>query len=199
MYLSRIVCGNTKQNSIDNNNCYDMHRTLYRGFAGIGDPDVVKGLERFLFRSENFNNENTIIIQSHVKPRWEDLPINYAKSYKYGEYFPNYKAGEILKFKLKVSPTKRVGKKIVPITKQNDYIIWLEEKAKNGGFELRDIYNMLSMNVSCYKKIVGKIDKFSVSVDGLLCVQDFDKFNQTICTGIGRNRAFGFGLLSVLR
>jgi len=133
--------------------------------------------------------------------------------------------GMKLMFRLRANPTKRVGKsdakaddkfkpsderkirRRVELRTDEDKIRWLKRKGEEAGFRLanvrikEDVANVAAIEQS--KISFGKrgnsssLTFGSVTFEGVLQVDDADKFRKSLIGGIGTGKAYGFGLLSI--
>lgn len=103
---------------------------------------------------------------------------------------PNYEAKEICK-----------GKRFTPRT-DTDRIKWLKRKSLDSGFIVESI-GITNLSVGAIKwsgESRAKGSTFAaVQFDGVLVVTDPEKLKNAIRQGIGTQKAFGFGLLSLAR
>lgn len=221
---------------------YEMHRTLMRAFPGANENVKSKARDEFgvIFRAEvdGIRGAVRVYVQSRVAPNWchlhrlndylyidEDTP-----GHEYKDIMPAYRKirnGQVLSFRLRANPTKRVAKKDdtlrgkrVELRCEEEQIAWLIRKGQEGngvpgGFDLlmkehqdADGEERLIPHVNVRpegkqmgrKKDAGgmcKTTHLAVLFDGLLRVTDTDLLLATIVRGIGAGKAFGFGLLSV--
>ena len=155
---------------------YETHRTLKRQY-----PDDA----RLLWRQE----EGTIIV------RTSDTAI------------AEYAVGAVREFRLFANPTvcrdtaprsegrqrARKRSRLVGAPAQLD---WLHRKAEIGGFEIMDAVVHGSRHVRCKNDRHGAL-LLGVEFRGVLRVTDAARFAETLRQGIGRGKAWGFGLLVV--
>lgn len=135
------------------------------------------------------------------------------------------KAGQCLAFRLRANPTKRIsagtgnkGKRMA-LLETDAQLNWLQRKFEKttgeGGIECPSGFKLVRANVSRNvfldsKKVeivsngsndtqerVHDITLFAVQFDGVIEVLDPTFAQNTIQSGIGSGKAFGFGLLSV--
>ena len=129
-------------------------------------------------------------------------------------------AGMTLRFRLRANPTKRISKydpeqktewhsKRVELRSEHEQLTWITRKAEQGGFRLLSIAtrpDLANVRISPQAKVAGARGKGSdrtnmtfgaTLFEGLLEVQDVERFQQTLSTGIGSGKAYGFGLLSI--
>jgi len=143
---------------------YEMHRTLMRAFPKATDAIRAKARKEFsvLFRADEDDRQGVVkvLVQSLVEPNWaflEELhdylfPISGVPAHDCKDVMPAYREiqdGQILRFRLRANPTKRVAKKDDPmrgkrveLSREEDQIDWLDRKGRgrmnefSGGFEL---------------------------------------------------------------
>lgn len=129
-------------------------------------------------------------------------------------------AGMRLHFRLRANPTRRIREndtdqdekwrgKRVELRKETDQLAWLGRKAEQGGFRLLSVAtraDWTDVRITPQAKVHGERGKGparknmtfgAVLFEGLLEVQDVTCFRQTLTTGIGSGKAYGFGLLSI--
>jgi CRISPR system Cascade subunit CasE len=194
MYLSKIclcLSGGIpgKRLSEDISSFYEMHRTVLQAFP---EPPG-----RVMFRLE----KDHILVQSELRPTWEFLKKDYAKSVNVKPFSPTFQEGQKLIFRLRANPNKscKIGGKNhrLGLTKPTDCMTWLNSKAESGGFEVLDA--AITMYPSIWRAM-GKKGLITLSItqfDGFLKVKNPELFENTIKNGIGAAKSFGAGLLSV--
>jgi CRISPR system Cascade subunit CasE len=168
-----------------------------------------------------------VLVQSIHQPDWSRLVPGYlapapdarpnpAVRVLDGEY-EQLANGLTLRFRLRANPTKRISKndpeqkkewhgKRVELRDETDQIAWLQRKADHGGFRLltlRSDPRLADVRISPQAKVVGdrrtasKMTFGAAVFEGLLEVQNVERFRQTLIDGIGSGKAYGFGLLSI--
>jgi len=174
----------------------------------------------FLFRVEPHScGRVVILVQSAVEPDWDYAFHNagflLAARPQYKRYDPDFKKDQHLRFRLLANPTKRLRKdsrerngelvkekwigKRVPVT-ADQLLEWLSRRATDHGFTF-DPDNIHVQPGYVYmdkRRDDQKARLRSARYDGILTVNDPEKFRQTIVSGIGPAKGFGFGLLSVI-
>lgn len=195
-------------------NPYRIHQRLCMAFDGRMPGPEARDRSWFLFRLEgpvrtSVGMRPRLLVQSHIEPDWEaafrNAPFLICEDPRVRTYHPDHKAGDVLRFRLRVNPTvKRNGKRL-GITQTEDQRAWLERKAGEGGFRLVDDrivstgwqYSRRSKYLDTETDKDPRRTHLAVNFEGLLKVADAGKFGTTLETGIGSAKAFGFGLLSV--
>lgn len=78
---------------------------------------------------------------------------------------------------------------------------WLMERAEKHGFALEEdgftVANIKWLNFR--KQHVHPVTLLSVTYEGVLRVIDPDTFRQTLCNGMGRGKAYGLGMMTIIR
>ncbi len=240
LYLSRLILDlNCRQVWSELAHPYEMHRTLMRAFSQR-PADEVEARKQFgvLFRGDvdEPRGRVTVYIQSHVPPDWsflDDHPAYLSAGAEppnptckdVGEVYRRLQAGQVLSFRLRANPTKRIGKpsegndelkgKRVGLLRQEEQIQWLTRRAEKCGFEIvmkqvqdedGKTYEIPRVNVCPEGKQRGhkredgashEMTHLAVCFDGLLRITNADAFREALASGIGPAKAFGFGLLSI--
>lgn len=204
-----------------------FHMPVDREHAASDFPEMAdvheprSGRTGFLFRIDSVPGGNPVIlVQSANLPDWayafQNAHLLAAPVAPAQPFNPRFAAGERLRFRLKANPVRKacerskhpsgetidskwVGKRIpVPTASLKD---WLDRQGERRGFEVRSLDNILPGYVYFNKgKEDGQSQRLrSVVYDGVLIVRDSASFADAVRSGIGREKAFGFGLLSLAR
>lgn len=234
MYLSRLILNpRNAQARKEIALPYQLHRTLLNAFPSgrvekpRGDADSLG----VLFRLEQSERDGSIrvLVQSKVAPNWSflqdkrdargqpyllppvllpnDLPNPAVTEFHLED---KLHAGQILAFRLRANPTRRLGKaagkdqgKRVGIYDEAGQIRWLERKAEAGGFRILSLTVRRDGKLKDYIPRLDdaqpKLELNSVQFDGLLQVLDPQLLIATVENGVGSAKGFGFGLLSLAR
>lgn len=168
-----------------------------------------------------------VLVQSILEPNWTPLRAgdwgailrSDAGESQVKRVDPLYRrlaSGERLRFRLRANPTKRLirklsdgsdnkgGGKRVQLYEEAEQLAWLARKAESGGFRIDSA--QVHPDRLGGKQQVGwrgrrergrEIALDAVIFDGELTVTDPALLQQTLVTGIGSGKAYGFGLLSV--
>jgi len=168
LFLSRLLLDlRSRQVRSELAQPYEMHRTLMRAFGNVPESERANARERFgvLFRADpdERGERLTVYVQSLSRPDWSYLALlsdylwrdadqpNPACKDIAGPY-DKLQNGQVLAFRLRANPTKRVAKdkkrdggldgKRVGLLREEEQIDWLvrkgqeREKGKRGGFEI---------------------------------------------------------------
>lgn len=239
MYLSRLILNpRNAQVWSELAHPYEMHRALSKGFQNrtFESERDSAGATRLLFRVDQSLRENRVVtlVQSQALPDWSylgsrrdsrghaylvpDSLINAGKpnpATTKVDLSRRISKGQVLSFRLRANPTKRLGKnatsnhgKRVGIYDEKKQLEWLSRKALSGGFRVLRVVISRGERIKDSpfgNKDAGEsqqrpsIELLSVQFDGLLEVVDPLQMCMTIEKGIGSGKGFGFGLLSIAR
>jgi CRISPR system Cascade subunit CasE len=204
-----------------------MHRSVLRAFPQAPEGTAPGDAFGVLYRIERDGRGRIrVLVQSSQAPQWSELakregyfdpnaPTDSPDVKDVSGLYAGLQAGQILRFRLRANPTKRVGKsgearqigKRVDLRREEDQLAWLGRKGDAGGFALvsvsaapsiPDLRTIPEDAVSGARRREGKRMTFgSVLFEGLLRVTDPSRFRETLQKGIGSGKAYGFGLLSI--
>ncbi|HEY89504.1 MAG TPA: type I-E CRISPR-associated protein Cas6/Cse3/CasE [Thermoflexia bacterium] len=222
MYLSRLILNpRTRRVQRELANPYELHRTLMRAF-----PENLPAGERVLFRVDVAPRTGVpaVLLQSHTRPDWAWLGAPGARDYLIRspatkEFNLTFTSGQTLAFRLRANPTvkhsapgEKQGRRD-PLYREADQRAWLERKGQIGGFRIIQVHivgegNLYGRQPLPKKGAPPEADKSSrprfhkltfhaVRFEGLLQVTNPEQLWQTVQTGIGSAKSFGFGLLSL--
>lgn len=206
---------------------YEMHRTILSvGFDGTPKADLGRVLFR-ADSDPTARTPSVVLIQSSREPTWGKLPTGYAVDVGTKPFDPQFRAGQRLRFRLRANPTKRVavkntvlgeslGGKRVGLFKENDQLRWLLRHAESNGFKIPGSWvpatdpetdepirlpnfrvDVIPEGRSFNTKAGAGGWFLAVRYEGVLEVTEPIAFRNTIASGIGPAKGFGFGLLSV--
>ncbi|GMT48861.1 MAG: type I-E CRISPR-associated protein Cas6/Cse3/CasE [bacterium] len=198
MYLSLI---NIKQDMPNNgilNNPYKTHQALWEAFGG--------GKRDFLFRTEKSIKNHSpwkIYLLSERNPDFKRMGQKASLSvenYAAKEFKPQLVNHQSLKFYLRANPTVKQNKKRHPLVHEDKLYEWIKRKGKENGFLP---YSVSLMNKNKYISYRGKekppITHCGIDFEGILEIHDCDLFRQSLIRGLGSAKAFGFGLMTIMR
>ncbi|MDO4466876.1 MAG: type I-E CRISPR-associated protein Cas6/Cse3/CasE [Bacillota bacterium] len=204
MYLSRVEIDKKKYETMKAlYNLEIMHGMVERSFEG--------SRQRNLWRMDQLAGKDYLLLLSSTSPNNDNLPeqIGFADSKwetkSYDSFLSKISNGSQWHFRLTVNPTvctyqdsnvRGKVKAIVTVPAQKE---WLKKQGEKRGFSLLD--NQFDVVETDWKKI--KKDKrevriISVSFEGILTVTDVDSFRELLTCGIGREKAYGMGLMTIV-
>ncbi|BDR60576.1 type I-E CRISPR-associated protein Cas6/Cse3/CasE [Lactobacillus xylocopicola] len=215
MYLSRVMIDvNNRQKTKDLTHLGAYHNWVEQSF-----PDEVEkqSRSRKLWRIDTLRKEKYLIVLSETKPDPAVL-VKYGVAgtvliKSYDNFLNSLKNGQYLRFRLTANPTHSVitpGEKRgrvfphVTVDQQKD---WLIQKTKTTGFQIvkkqensdHYLFDVVERDHPILKhKNERKVHLSRVSFEGILKITDLEMFKKSLIGGIGRKKAYGMGLMTVI-
>jgi CRISPR system Cascade subunit CasE len=181
----------------------ELHRVIYALFEDPRDG-------RILFRVETHQGQPIVLIQSPTPPDWEQLPLearDLCSEPMTKNFSPNLIEGAEYSFRLLARVTRRsssgTGKPAGArrdLRSDEERLEWLHRKGSESGFAVTacGLTILTFPSVHSDKGYRAKGGSFSaVQFDGTLIVSDAEKLRHAITHGLGTQKGFGFGLLSL--
>lgn len=171
---------------------YSLHKAIYNLF-----PKKEGSTRDFLYRFlDSDAEEKRILIFSEDAPaecgfgtlEVRDVPESFLEMDFYG-------------FDVQMNPVKRSNDsgKIVPIKGREELLSWFTAKAPSFGFEvLPDSLSVGDTNIVQFNKDGKKVILAKAVFTGRMKVCDRSLFKKSVREGLGKGKAFGFGLLQVM-
>ena len=205
MYLSRVYLDLSNRNTLKAVNSRSV-------LHGAVEAALTDDRSRKLWRIDSLGGELYLMILSNQKPHLSVIASQFGDTGRAGEtreydgLLGRIKKGDIWQFRLTANPVKTdnvkqgQGKKravtIVDFQKQ-----WLMDRAEKNGFCLSEDSFDVVQNKWCrfFKKDNRVVTLLSVTFEGLLEVTDEELFRNMLVNGLGRGKAYGMGLMTVMR
>lgn len=202
MYLSRVT----------------LNTALRETMKALVSPSIFHGAiensfggarARRLWRIDDLDGKKYILIVSETVPDLGDFVKQFgnAGEYETKDYLPllnRISDGGKWQFRLTANPVvaKSHGKIMAHVTPEYQKK-WLESRAEKLGFALKDAeFQTVQSKWYDFRKRNGAdsahIRLLSVTFEGILTVTNADRFRETLCSGIGREKAYGQGMLTVI-
>lgn len=208
MYLSRVEIDYENRLALKELN----HLGAFHNWVEQSFPEEFKNNERTrkLWRIDTLQNKTYLLIVSEDKPYFERLEKyglkGTAESKDYDEFLNTLKNKDQMMFRAVLNPNKSIFDKsqtrgrVVPLLKENEQINYLIERSEKNGFSLdsRDFYIFKSGYETLYKPNGFKLNLMKTEYQGKLTITDVEKFKRALTNGIGKKKAYGFGMLTVL-
>ncbi|MDF7682371.1 type I-E CRISPR-associated protein Cas6/Cse3/CasE [Lactobacillus sp. ESL0679] len=208
MYLSRVeIDVNNRQKIKDLTQLSAFHNWVEQSF-----PDEIRAGKRLrhLWRLDRLSGKLYLLILSEAKPNPERLS-RYGVAItvitkNYDNFLNQIKQGEIMQFRLTANPSYRPKdqNKVYPHVTVAQQMQWLADRAEKSGFQVKYSENEQSFNiVSRDWPLLSyrgnrRVRLSRVTFEGILQVIDADLFKKTLVNGLGREKAFGMGLMTVI-
>lgn len=203
MYLSRV--------EIDVNNRQKIrdltHLGAYHNWVEMSFPKEFEKGERLrhLWRLDHLYGRDYLLVLSSDKPdlnRLERYGIyGTGQTKDYVPFLNELSTNKKYRFRLTANPTRKNvhDGKVYPHVTIEQQKKWLLDKAETSGFSLSDVdFDVVSRDHATLYKGRKRIRLSRVSFEGVLEISDLNKFKETLIHGIGREKAYGMGLLTVI-
>lgn len=200
-YASVLRLSRADLNTLKIKDAYGLHKVVYGLFADMRSDaekqgSVPSGIV-FADKGGDFNTRQILMLSNrrpHQTPQFGKVQTTPIQS--------RFLAHEHYAFEVTVNPGRRdiqTGK-IVPIRTREGIVQWFLARAeKSWGFRVNpDNLQIDKISVQVFEKAGKTITHGSAILKGELGVIDRDRFRQSFTQGIGRGRAFGFGLLQIV-
>lgn len=210
MYISRV--------EVNINNRKKMreltHLGAYHNWVESSFPDEFKEnvRTRKLWRIDQINDKVYLLIVSKYPPNI-DLLENYgvkhsAEIKNYERFLKTLRKGMRARFRVKLNTvvskkSKSKGLNIrgrVQPVKSSEQYSFILDRAETNGFKLNYAeFNIVERGYGKFKHENQKpIDLISATYEGILTITDVEKFKKALTHGIGRKKAYGFGMMTVI-
>lgn len=208
MYLSRVLIDNRNRRKIK-----DLtHLGAYHNWVESSFPDefTKKTRSRKLWRIDILQGKKYLLLVSDGKPNMEifekyGVPGS-AQTKLYDKFLDSIDEERIYRFRVTLNPVKSLSQgagirgRVVPEITVEQQLQFLESRADKLGFEL--VPNEYQIVERCWEPFLKqgqkKIQLSKASYEGLLKVTDREIFYRTLTEGIGKKKAYGFGLMTVI-
>ena len=179
---------------------YELHRTLASALAiGEGVPPA----DRYLWRlDQGRDGAPAILVQTAQPVDWSPLERRhhgYCEDIKANKAMPagRFEPGEVFHFRLHASPSRMSAGKRSALIDEEEQLAWIRRVAGENGFEIVACDRRHGCLEKHHKADGNHIILAVAEFDGVLRVADMAAFADAIECGIGRGKAFGFGMLSL--
>lgn len=206
MYLSRV--------EIDINNRRKVkdltHMGAFHNWVESSFPDEIEKRirTRKLWRIDKLNGREYLLMVSKTKPSIEGLELygleGTAKTKAYDEFLNKIENGKSYRFRVVLNPVvaemeggSRGKTKPLPNSKHLQFLL---DRSEKNGFSLNENeFCVVSRgNVSLKKEGVREVRLSRVCYEGRLKVTDKDILKESLIKGIGRKKAYGFGMMTLI-
>lgn len=212
MYLTRMELDMTKRKTMKALISPNMiHGVVESSFSG--------SRKRNLWRIDQLYGRDYLMILSEEKPQMADAVQQIGKctseypweTCDYTVLLRRITEGSRWHFRLVANPTHSVLEKTKENARGTVYAHitidnqkkWLIQQSEKHGFSLEpEKFTVVGSKWYHFKKgneKGKKVTLLSVTYEGLLTVTDVQPFCEMMCKGIGRGKAYGMGLLTIVR
>jgi CRISPR system Cascade subunit CasE len=200
-YASVLRLSRDDMNILGVKDAYALHKVIYGLFEDIRSDaekqaDTPSGIV-FADKGGDFNTRQVLMLSSrkpHQTPQFGQVQTRIIHS--------DFLAHARYAFEVTLNPCKRDKQtgKVVPVRGRDAIEQWFKERAlKSWGFRVNpENLQTGQISVQTFEKSGNAITHGSATLKGELTVIDKDRFTQSFIHGVGRGRAFGFGLLQIV-
>ena len=210
MYLSRIKLDtNKRETMIALSNPQKIHGAI-ESALGVEHERV-----RSLWRIDELRGETYLLVLTKDIPNFSTVSEQFGhdggvvETKDYDKLLNRITSGSRWRFKLTANPTiyhktpedDSPRGKITSLKSVSCQEEWLCKRAESNGFSLSpdDFLVTKTSNYAFRKNGKYNVYLLSVTFEGVLTVQDADLFRKALTEGIGRGKAYGNGLLTVVQ
>lgn len=215
MYLSRVEINPRRRDTMNALLSPEiLHAVVMASFPAMEK----EGDDRILWRIDTLEPSTYILVQSPIKPDFTHIVEQFGwpesgqkwSTVDYEHFLLNIKDGDLRRFRIRANPTRSVmqkdgestrGKVCQHVTAEQQ-LRWLIEKTKKCGFSVEgpglDV-NIVSRDNLKFKRKNNNITLAAAVFEGILKVEDAELFVDTIKSGLGRAKAYGFGMITISR
>lgn len=183
-------------------------------FHGVIERSQEGERERLLWRIDSLRGHQYLLILSQKPLNLQKLSDEFcqkpedAESRDYNVLLSRVKDGTMWRFKLTANPTYSLapeeqggrGKVVTPL-KNEEKMQWLEKKADKHGFSLQqDSFGITASRWLSIRKGTQKarVTLQEVTYEGILTVTNADEFRKMLVNGLGRAKAYGMGMMTLV-
>ena len=205
MYLSRIELDTARRSTMRALSMPNLlHGAVESAFSG--------GRERRLWRLDTLRGRQYLLLVSAEQPSLSALDAQFGtgtgwETRSYAPLLERIREGSAWRFRLTANPTVSLKAGKGPRGEVHAHISpelqekWLMDRAEKHGFALEaDQFGVVSNKWYSFRKHgERRVSLLAVTYEGVLRVTDAALFRRTLTEGIGRGKAYGMGLLTVMR
>lgn len=205
MYLSRIRLDSSNRRTLQALSAPSkFHGALESSFSGQR--------QRRLWRLDRLNGELYLLLLSETAPELSGFCKQFcctqedAQTKDYDGLLSRVQNGTKWRFRLTANPVISKnrdgdrGKVTAHITTGYQKKWLLSHCEQNGFLVSEDSYDVTQSKwYQFYKSDQNRVSLLAVTFEGVLKVTDSELFRNALCSGIGRGKAYGMGLLTVMR
>lgn len=180
---------------------YSLHKVVYGLFEDVRSEEEKQASNSsgivYADKGGDFNTRQILMLSNrrpHLTPQFGEVQTKPIHA--------DFLAHERYAFEITLNPGKRDKQtgKIVPIRGREAIEQWFKARAPaSWGFSVNpDSLQIGQLSVQTFERSGQTITHGSASLKGDLLVTDRENFIQSFKQGIGRGRAFGFGLLQIV-
>ncbi len=214
MYLSRIELNGYRRDTMKALGSPEvMHAAVMQSFNSFNQSVE----DRPLWRVDRIGPVTYLLVQSARKPDFTHIVEQFGRpnvdmgwdTLDYDNYLSKIEQGQTYRFRLRANPTYAVSEgegrgKVYPHVTAEQQMNWLKQKSLTCGFSIESeeghtSADIVQRDIKHFKRNGNPMTLSVVTFEGVLIVTDAESFRNAIMRGIGRSKAYGCGMLTVMR
>jgi len=210
MYLSRIEINQHRRETMQAlSSPQVMHAAVEGSF-----PKSNEITKRNLWRLDRLHGSLYLLLLSCEKPDFTHIVEQFGwpaseqkwETKEYDEFLGRIKTGQSWQFRLCANPVHSVkvaegqrGKVYAHVTTEQQKQ-WLLNRAEKNGFTLSENnFDIIERDIKKFHRNGESVTFSAVTFEGLLAITDQKMFSSALQKGIGREKAYGCGLLTLAK
>jgi CRISPR system Cascade subunit CasE len=206
-YISRVEIDTGNRRKISEL----THLGAYHNWVEKSFPEefAVGERSRKLWRIDQLKGRNYLLIVSQSEPDMTQLEAfgvpDSGQCKTYDVFLQSLTHGQKMSFRLTANPVRAVKQdnqrgKVYPHITAEQQLEYLEKRAEKLGFSLMDHdYQIIQRDFPILKKKGGKSIKLARAIyEGSLIIENVEIFRKTLTEGVGKEKAYGFGMMTVI-
>lgn len=199
LYAAKLILHPSAMRRLRITDTYGLHRTV----MDLMDPvrtdselnaSVSSGVQWVDKGERLYGREIQLLLNR--EPREQKFPDDVLFAFR--EIPENFFQSKQYRFALTANTVVVSKGKRIPLKKDDQRIEWMNRKADFSGFRL-DALNIDARDVDVFEKDGKQLFYAKTLFSGILTVLDSDIFWNVFSVGIGKGRAFGCGMLQLVR
>lgn len=206
-YISRVEIDTGNRRKISEL----THLGAYHNWVEKSFPEEFAAGERSrkLWRVDQLKGRSYLLIVSQGEPDMTQLEAygvpGTGQCKTYDAFLQRLTHGQKMSFRLTANPARAAKQeaqrgKVCPHTTVEKQLEYLEERAERLGFSLVDYdYQIVQRDFPILRKKGGKSIKLArATYEGSLIIENAEIFRKTLTEGVGKEKAYGFGMMTVV-
>lgn len=206
-YISRVEIDTENRRKISEL----THLGAYHNWVEKSFPEefAVGERSRKLWRIDQLQGQSYLLIVSQGEPDMTQLETygvsGTGQCKAYEPFLQSLRDGQKMSFRLTANPVRAVKQenqrgKVYPHITAAQQLEYLEKRAEKLGFSLmNNDYQIVQRDFPILKKKGGKSIKLARAIyEGSLLIENAEIFRKTLTEGVGKEKAYGFGLMTVV-
>lgn len=209
MYISRVeIDVQDRQKIMDLSHLAAYHNWVEESFPEEFEQSV---RSRKLWRLDSVAGKDYLLVISRQKPELDQLERygvpGSAETKNYQSFLDSLADGQKGRFRATLNPVISVmdnsnGKRgrVMPHITVDHQRKFLVDRSEKNGFRLEDDeFEIVERGFVPFRKKGQKVIRLSkVIYEGILTISDVDLFRKTLTEGVGKKKAYGFGMFTFI-